>query len=410
MPDSAGRFLLGHPDNQRQPLGLTRWFNHMENIASRAFGVKQERRSNGKQSPRGPGGQSRAWLRLRGHRRPVIYDRIRVLPVGSGTSQKRWKRSLNVKPQNFERKREKIAAAFAALRESHPERLEKRLNLSWSNWGFGVEPLAESVKRLSANEIQFIELHGNHYGPDLGYRLKETRAILHDAGIRVSGICGMFSADNDLASNRAVRRQRAIDYIRREAEFGEEIGASYLLVVPAAVGRPAAYDSTEFKRSVEGMQIAADSFVKHKIRAAVEPIRSAEVSIVHTVSDAKRYITAVNHPGVRHINGDVYHMQSEESHIGEAILEAGSMLTNLHLADSNRTALGEGSLDLDAIIMALYLIGYNEEGRFCTPEPLGPGGDPYPAMYGEPDPRSLDRMVEQTARYFREREAELVGR
>jgi hypothetical protein len=32
-----------------------------------------------------------------------------------------------------------------------------------------------------------------------------------------------------------------------------------------------------------------------------------------------------------------------------------------------------------------------------------------PAMYGKPDKRQLDEMVMQTATYFREREAALVG-
>ena len=102
-------------------------------------------------------------------------------------------------------------------------------------------------------------------------------------------------------------------------------------------------------------------------------------------------------------------MQSEESHIGEAVLTAGAQLTNLHLADSNRCALGEGALDVDTLIMALYLVGYNQEGRFVTPEPLGPGGDPYPAMYGKPDPAKLDQLVNQTAGYFRQREADLLA-
>ena len=167
--------------------------------------------------------------------------------------------------------------------------------------------------------------------------------------------------------------------------FAAEVGASYILVVPGAVGRPHAYDSTELARSVETLRLVADLFVKHKVKAAIEPIRSAEVSFVHSVADAKAYIAAVSHPGVKHINGDVYHMQAEESHIGEAIVDAAEMLVNLHLADSNRAALGLGSIDLDTIIRALYLIGFNEDGRFVTPEPLGPGGDPYPAMYGNPE-------------------------
>ncbi len=56
------------------------------------------------------------------------------------------------------------------------------------------------------------------------------------------------------------------------------------------------------------------------------------------------------------------------------------------------------------LIMALYCIDYNQPGCFVTPEPLGPGGDPYPAMNGKPNPALLDRLVGQTARYFRERE------
>jgi D-psicose/D-tagatose/L-ribulose 3-epimerase len=74
------------------------------------------------------------------------------------------------------------------------------------------------------------------------------------------------------------------------------------------------------------------------------------------------------------------------------------------MADSNRGALGEGSLDLDTIIMALYLIGYNRPGCFVTPEPLGPGGDPYPAMHGKPERDKLETLVLHTATYFSARE------
>jgi len=314
-----------------------------------------------------------------------------------------------MKKQNFELKNDQIKNAFEELKNKSPEKLQQRLNLSWSNWGFGIEPLADSAARLQKAGITYIELHGNHYGPDLGYEAQETLTILGDHGIRVAGVCGMFSPDNDLASNRPVQRQAAIDYLKREIPFTAAVGGSYLLVAPSAVGRPKAYDDAEFERSVEALRIVADLFVEQSIRAAIEPIRAAEVSLIHSIADAKRYIAAVDHPGVQHINGDVYHMQVEEAHIGEALVDAGDRLTNLHMADSHRGALGLGSMDLDTIIMALYVIGFNTEGKFVTPEPLGPGGDPYPAMYGKPDKAQLDAMVMQTATYFREREAELLG-
>ena len=314
-----------------------------------------------------------------------------------------------MKKQHHEIKTDKIRSAFLDLKKKHPERLKSRLNLSWSNWGFGIEPLADSAERLGKNGIRFIELHGNHYGPDLGYKVSETKRILADHGIRTGGICGMFSRDNDLSSNSAVQRQAAVDYLRRELDFASDLGGSYILVVPGAVGRAGAYDDSEFERSVATLQLVADLFVKRKIKAAIEPIRSAEVSFVHTIAGAKEYIAAVNHPGIGHINGDVYHMQAEESHIGEALLDAGDQLVNLHMADSNRCALGQGAMDLDAIIMALYLIGFNTKGRYVTPEPLGPGGDPYPAMHGKPDKKQLDNMVRLTAEYFREREEAILA-
>jgi len=313
-----------------------------------------------------------------------------------------------MKLQNFERKNAKIREKFEELKRTRPKQLKDRLNLSWSNWGFGMESLADSAERLAGAGIKFIELHGNHYGPDLGYGPKETLKILGDCDIKVAGICGMFSAENDLSSNSGIKRQNAIDYIRRELDFAAAVGAGYMLIVPGAVGRPTPYDGSEFDRSAATLRLAADLFIQKKIKAAVEPIRAAEVSFCHTIADAKRYIAAVNHPGVQHINGDVYHMQVGETHIGEALLDTGKQLTNLHMADSNRCALGDGSLDLDTIIMALYIIGYNKPGCYVTPEPLGPGGDPYPAMHGKPNPRLLDKMVKQTAKYFRERESCLL--
>jgi len=313
-----------------------------------------------------------------------------------------------MKLQNFEQKNAKIREQFEQIKKNHPERLKQPLNLSWSNWGFGLESLAVSAKRLADAGIEFIELHGNHYGPDLGYKVDETLKILKDHNIKVAGICGMFSADNDLSSNSGIQRQNAIDYIKRELDFAAAVGADYILVVPGAVGRPTPYDDAEFDRSAASLRLVADLFAERHIKAAIEPIRSAEVSFIHTIAEAKAYINAVNHPGVQHINGDVYHMQVEESHIGMAILEAGQQLTNLHMADSNRCALGDGSLDIDTIIRALYVIGFNKPGCYVTPEPLGPGGDPYPAMHGKPNPKLLNDLVNKSAAYFRHRQSCLL--
>ena len=311
--------------------------------------------------------------------------------------------------QNYQKKDEAIRLAFEQLKREHPERLRKRLNFSWSNWGFGLEDFDTSCARLEKAGIRYIELHGNHYGQDLGYRPAQVLRVMGDHGIACAGVCGMFSSDNDLSSNRHIQRQAAIDYIKREAAFTAEVGGKYMLVCPAAVGRPGKYDDSEIDRSIDSLSRVADVFSRTGVRAAIEPIRAAETSIVHTFAEAKAYIAALGHQGVQHINGDVYHMLVGESHIGQALWDAGDMLTNLHMADTNRCALGDGALDIDTIIRALYLIGYNNDNCFVTPEPLGPGGDPYPAQNAKTDPAILDKLVFDSVNYFREREEAVLG-
>jgi len=117
-----------------------------------------------------------------------------------------------------------------------------------------------------------------------------------------------------------------------------------------------------------------------------------------------KYIKAVDHPGIQHINGDIYHMLAQEDNPCLTIVKHKDRMINLHLADSNRDALGTGTLDVDALIRALYVAACNQAGRFATPEPLGAGGDPYPAMHGKPDPAVLDNLVKVTVDTFRERE------
>lgn len=218
----------------------------------------------------------------------------------------------------------------------------------------------------------------------------------------------MFSSENDLSSISNIARQNALDYLKREIDFAHELHASYILVVPGAVGRAKKYDDYEFNRSVETVRKVGDLFLAANVKAAIEPIRAAEVSFCHTISDAQKYIAAVDHSGISHINGDVYHMQSGESHIGEALLKAGDKLINLHLADSNRSALGLGSMDYDTIIKALYILQSKKINFFVSAEPLGPGGDPYPAMHCMPDSNELDAMVSQSINYFRSREKKII--
>jgi sugar phosphate isomerase/epimerase len=227
--------------------------------------------------------------------------------------------------------------------------------------------------------------------------------------MEVGGICGMVWDESEFASNSPIVRQRCIDYFRRQITFCAEVGGKYVLFHPGAIGRTKPYDDNEFFRAAETIRIVARDFLSHGIRCGIEPVRRDEVSFCHTFKEAKALIDEINHPGVQHIAGDLFHMLLGEEHIGETILRYGNMMTNLHMADTNRRALGSGMLDLDIVIMSLYLVEYNNDKCFCTPEPLGAGSNPYEQMYGRPDGKMLDDLVAQTASYFYQREEELLN-
>ena len=96
------------------------------------------------------------------------------------------------KLQPFEEKSLDIRKIFVQAFKENPAKFATPLTLSWSNWGFGQETLATTAKRLQKNGIRYIELHGNRYGRDLGYKSDEVKNILGDADIKAAGICGMF--------------------------------------------------------------------------------------------------------------------------------------------------------------------------------------------------------------------------
>lgn len=311
-------------------------------------------------------------------------------------------------PQAFQAADAEVARRFVEARAGWtPD--APRLKLGWSNWGFGTERLEDSAARLERYGVEWIELHGNRYGPDLGYRAEEVAPVLEAHGLRLSGICGIVTPDQELASNRPHARQRFLDYLRRQLELCVALGGRYILFGAGAVGRPVAYDDAELDRAADTLRLVADEFSAAGVLAAIEPIRPDETSLVHTCGDALELIGRVGRPGVRHIAADLYHMLAGEGHLGRALLEYGPLLANLHLADTNRRALGSGQLDVDVVIMALYATGYHEAEGFCTAEPLGTGANPYAMMFGAPDAPALDAMVAQTARTWREREDAVLG-
>ena len=304
--------------------------------------------------------------------------------------------------QNFQMQSEKIRKEYLRLKAENPERLDPPLKFGWDAWSFGNEAFIKTVQRLHRFGVTNIQALVTPAGNDVTPQAAEWNQILKNYGMTATGLDADYTAEVNIASPSPFIRQAGIDYIRRLLDFGATLGVEYILVVPGCVGQSVPFDAYEMERSAASLLRLAGDFASYGIRCAIEPIRSGLVSTVHTVKDAIQLLEMVNHPAIYHINADVYHIMLEEGEISTSLIQAGERMANLHISDSNRGTLGSGCMDLDTIIMTLYVMGYNQMAGHVTAELLDKRIPKVECAWTMPE--ILDDMVERSARYFRERE------
>ena len=117
----------------------------------------------------------------------------------------------------------------------------------------------------------------------------------------------------------------------------------------------------------------------------LEPVNRYEIDYINNTDEGAALVHLVNRKNFK-MMPDVFHMNIEDAHIGEALIRNRADVAYIHLADSNRWAPGDGHLDFDDIFSALSKIKY--EG-WCTVECL-----PFP---------SPDEAAKRAVTYLRSR-------
>jgi sugar phosphate isomerase/epimerase len=183
----------------------------------------------------------------------------------------------------------------------------------------------------------------------------------------VSAICGGYRGW--LIDPDAERRRTAREDLALLVDLAGQLGCG-CVVVPIwgrtrnlpdiATGRTRAEDEALF---VEAMSELAARAQRAGSRLFIEPINRYQNDVCVTIADALRLRERIGSPAVR-VMADVFHMNIEESDLGEAILAAGEWLAHVHLADSNRLEPGKGHLDLRPVFAALGRIGYDGFASF----------------------------------------------
>jgi len=284
-----------------------------------------------------------------------------------------------------------------------------------SSWIYADEPFGEIFNRLSRFGYDGIELVGE---PER-ISVREIRTLLQSTNLKVSSIltwCIWGIPGRDMASPEREEREAALLYGKRCIDLAVDIGASIVVVLPAPAGRTAPVGNPknpqlwkkardlEWKLAVESIHKLAEYAHTSNITLALEPINRYETYLVTDVQSALMFLKDVGAPNLK-LHLDTFHMNIEEANLNGAIQQAGDLLINMHISDSNRQPPGKGHTDFSALFYALKEVNYQ---GFLVLEPVPSGSDPL-LMVNIPENIDLrDTFAQQSIQYLKQIERQLA--
>jgi sugar phosphate isomerase/epimerase len=227
------------------------------------------------------------------------------------------------------------------------------MHLSAHNWmrAEGLETTLRRMKRLGFSSIEIS-------GEPAQYDVAETRRLLRKYGITCWGAVTLTLGDRNLAAADAAQRAATVAYMQRVVRLAHDLGGTETTVVPTTVGKvvPDASPEQEWRWVVEGLQEVYAFAERLGVRLALEPLNRFETYFLNRCDQALALAQDVG-PNCG-VCLDAFHINIEEADMFAAIRAAGSRLADFHVADNNRMAPGQGSLNWQRIVATLREAGY----------------------------------------------------
>lgn len=187
--------------------------------------------------------------------------------------------------------------------------------------------------------------------------------------VPISSVCGNTDTEHqpsfDFLDPEIEKRRRCIDGCKAILQFCGEVGAVGQ-VVPPIFGKAKVPDLSPFKTPLEleeELMLAAchelgPFAAEHRTLFMLEPLNRYEQHYLRKQSDGTRVIQAAGVPGIGLLS-DLFHMHIEETDTPRAIREAGTHISEVHLADNTRMEPGTGDIDMVAAFRALLDVHFS---------------------------------------------------
>ena len=233
------------------------------------------------------------------------------------------------------------------------------MQVSMHNW-MRAEPVETTIRRLAKYGYDSIEI--SYDSVELSPGAPGTKAVaqmLKDNGITCYGSISLMFTGRDLIHNDPAVRASSVDYLKKCTQMVADLGGSTMSIVPSEVGKVKALASPEeeWRWAIEGLKEVRDYANKAGVRVALEPLNRFETNFLNRHDQALLLAEEVG--ADVGVCLDVYHMNQEDANMFKAIENAGARLFDLHVADNNRMACGQGAIDWERLLNTCKKIGYN---------------------------------------------------
>lgn len=267
-----------------------------------------------------------------------------------------------------------------------------KIKISYNTLVYAGENIADGIKRLAKYGYDGVDFVGE---PD-NFNASEIRRLLAENHIEASSICAIFTKERDFVSSDPQIRRQAVEYVKKCVDFAVNIGAKSISTQVTAnmrIDSEASYE-TEWKWAVEGLKEAGFYALKKNIRLTLEAWNRYETYLITRLDLALKMVEEVGLESVG-VMGDTFHMNIEETDMGNAIRNVGKKLYYLHIADSNRAAPGRGHINFEEIAQALKDIDYD---GWISMELLPAAANPFSGIVQE---EFYDQYTEESIKYLK---------
>lgn len=188
--------------------------------------------------------------------------------------------------------------------------------------------------------------------------IADTRARLDAHGLQ-AGVSLGLAPDTDINSEDPALIEAGRQTLMNALAVARGVQAPYLGGVIFSAMAKYLHPTTEASRrnSAAVIKELAQEAAKDDITVGLEFVNRYESNLLNTVQQTLDYMDLVDEPNVV-VHADVYHMNIEENGFREPLLLCGDRLGYVHIGESNRGYLGQGTIDFDEVFGALVEIDY----------------------------------------------------